>query len=311
MSKKKEKIILAGGTGFIGQSLAKYFSQRGYRITILTRNPDKFNSNDKINYVKWDGVNLSEWKKELEGTKVVINLSGRTVNCRYNEKNKQQIYDSRLNSTQVIGEAIVQCEHPPELWINAGSATIYRHALDRPMDEETGEFGEGFSVDVCQKWEAKFEEMQTPNTRKVFLRIAMVLGKEGGVMKPLYNLVKLGLGGTQGKGDQRISWIHELDFNYLVEWLMEHPEIEGTFNASAPDPQPNQVFMKMLRKVSGKSFGLPATRWMLELGAIFIQTETELITKSRWVIPKKVQELGFAFQYPKLEGALDEIINGE
>lgn len=310
MSEKQEKIILAGGTGFIGQSLANYFANKNYRVIILTRNPDKYQSINKINYVKWNGIDLDIWQKELEGAKAVINLAGRTVNCRYNEKNKKQIYDSRLKSTQVIGEAIVQCQIPPKLWVNAGSATIYRHALDRPMDEESGELGEGFSVDVCQKWEAKFEEMKTPQTRKVFLRIAMVLGKDGGVMGPLSNLVKLGLGGTQGKGNQRISWIHELDFSRLVEWLIEHPEIEGTFNASAPDPQPNRFFMKTLRKVSGVPFGLPATRWMLELGAIFMQTETELITKSRWVIPKKIQELGFKFQYPKLEEALRQIVRG-
>lgn len=301
-----KKMVIAGGTGFIGQSTAKYFIEKGFHLIILSRR--KQQNQENIRYVTWDGKTLGEWKDTLEGAEILINMAGRTVNCRYNEKNKQQIYDSRLYSTRILGEAVNQCKIPPKLWINAGSATIYRHALDRPMDEDTGEFGTGFSVDVCQKWEEAFHQIKTSSTRKVFLRIAMVLGKDGGVMTPMLNLVKWGLGGTQGKGNQYISWIHEQDFNRIVEWFMENPEKEGTFNCAAPNPVPNVDFMRTLRNVYKQPFGLPATRWMLELGAWCIGTETELIVKSRRVVPKKLLDAGFVFQYPQVKEAVINLI---
>lgn len=303
---KQRKIVIPGGTGFIGQEMAKHFVQQGDEVIILTRSQNK--RQDGIQYIQWDGKSLGAWTETFEGADAIINMAGRTVNCRYNAKNKQQIYDSRLFSTEVIGVAIAQCQNPPTLWINAGSATIYRHALDRPMDEETGEPGSGFSVDVCQKWEATFQRMETPQTRKLMLRIAMVLGKDGGVMPPFMNLVKRGLGGTQGKGNQYISWIHEHDFIRAIEWLITHEEVTGILNISSPHPEPNQKFMKTLREVMKRPFGLPATRWMLEIGAWFIGTETELIVKSRRVIPGRLQALGFEFQYPHLKDAFDEIV---
>ncbi|EAY28240.1 TIGR01777 family oxidoreductase [Microscilla marina] len=306
---KQRKIVIPGGTGFIGQVMARHFVAQGDEVIILTRK--KSTQKDGVQYVQWDGKNLDSWATTFEGADAVINMAGRTVNCRYNKKNKQQIYDSRLFSTEVIGVAIAQCEHPPALWINAGSATIYRHALDRPMDEATGEFGSGFSVDVCQKWEATFDKMKTPHTRKLMLRIAMVLGREGGVIPPFMNLVKRGLGGTQGKGNQFISWIHEYDFVRIIEWLMAHKEVTGVLNVSSPHPEPNQKFMKTLRQVMNVSFGLPATQWMLEIGAWFIGTETELIVKSRQVVPGRLQALGFTLKYPYLKEAFEEIIHGQ
>lgn len=306
---KQRKIVIPGGSGFIGQAMAKHFVQQGDEVVILTRSQNR--RQDGVQYIQWDGKSLGAWTEAFEGADAIINMAGRTVNCRYNAKNKQQIYDSRLFSTEVIGVAIAQCQHPPTLWINAGSATIYRHALDRPMDEETGELGNGFSVDVCQKWEATFQRMETPQTRKLMLRIAMVLGKDGGVMPPFMNLVKRGLGGTQGKGNQYISWIHEHDFVQAIEWLMAHEKVTGILNIASPHPEPNQKFMKTLRKVMKHPMGLPATRWMLEIGAWFIGTETELIVKSRRVVPGHLQALGFKFQYPHLNDAFEEIVLGK
>lgn len=306
--KQARKIVIPGGTGFIGQVMAKHFATQGDEVIVLTRGNSE--QKDGVQYVQWDGKTLGGWANTFEGADAIINMAGRTVNCRYNEKNKQQIYDSRLFSTEVIGVAIAQCKQPPTLWINAGSATIYRHALDRPMDEATGELGSGFSVDVCQKWEATFHKMKTPHTRKLMLRIAMVLGREGGVMPPFMNLVKRGIGGTQGKGNQYISWIHEYDFVRVIEWLMAHEEVTGILNVASPNPEPNQKFMKTLRQILNVPFGLPATKWMLEIGAWFIGTETELIVKSRRVVPGRLQELGFELKYPDLREAFEEIIKG-
>lgn len=306
--KQARKIVIPGGTGFIGQVMAKHFAAQGDEVIVLTRKTNE--QKNGVQYVQWDGKTLGDWANTFEGADAIINMAGRTVNCRYNEKNKQQIYDSRLFSTEVIGVAIAQCKQPPTLWINAGSATIYRHALDRPMDEATGELGSGFSVDVCQKWEATFHKMQTPHTRKLMLRIAMVLGREGGVMPPFMNLVKRGIGGTQGKGNQYISWIHEYDFVRVIEWLIAHKEVTGILNVASPNPESNQKFMKTLRQILNVPFGLPATKWMLEIGAWFIGTETELIVKSRRVVPGRLQELGFELKYPDLREAFEEIIKG-
>lgn len=261
-----KKMIIAGGAGFLGQSIIDSFNE--YEIVVLSRNvlPQKH----YVKYIKWDGKSLGDWTKELENSTVVINLTGRSVDCRYNEKNRKEILESRVNATTVIGEAIKKCVNPPALWINAASATIYRHALDRAMDEETGEFGEGFSVDVCKKWEAAFNEITLSNTRKVILRIAMVLGKNGGVMPVMTRLVRLGLGGTQGKGNQYVSWIHECDFQNVIKWIIAHEEIVGTYNCSSPNPISNAGFMKLLRKACKVPFGISPNRFMLEVGAMII-----------------------------------------
>ncbi len=305
---EKQKIILSGGTGFLGDSLIRYFKQSGlYEIIVISRK--KATEKNGVKYLQWDGENLGEWADALENATALINLAGRTVNCRYTEKNKKEIFDSRLKSTAVLGLAIQQCAHPPKLWINSASATIYRHALDRPMDDETGEIGKGFSVEVCLAWEKTFNEIKTPHTRKIALRLAIVLGKNAGALTPLANLVKLGLGGTQGPGNQYLSWLHEEDFFRMLLFFMENKELEGTFNCSSPNPQPNKIFMKTLRKVMGIPFGMPQPVWLLELGARMIQTETELILKSRRVVPSALLKAGYQFAYPDLENALKEILN--
>jgi len=302
----QQTIIIAGGAGFMGKSLASYYQQEtDYKIKILSRQrlPEK----DGIEYVYWDGKTLDAWKDALEGSLMLINLAGRTVNCRYNEKNKQQILESRIFSTQILGEAIQQCQEPPKIWVNAASATIYRHAEDRPMDEETGEIGKGFSVSVCLEWEKAFNTIETLHTRKIALRVAMVLGKNGGVMVPFQRLAYLGLAGTQGKGSQYVSWIHEYDFYRLLRFLEKHETLQGTFNASSPNPIPNKEFLQKLRKELGVWFGLPQPEWLVKFGAWLIGTEAELVLKSRRVIPKTLQELGFTFRYPIVENAFKEI----
>jgi uncharacterized protein len=303
-------IIITGGTGYLGQLLTEYFTQQSHRVVVLSR--QKREDAKLVCFASWDGETPGPWVSELEGACAVINLAGRTVNCRYNAKNKQEIYDSRLRSTRILGQAIAACKNPPQLWINSSSATIYRHALDRSMDEATGELGTGFSVDVCQQWEKVLAETQTPKTRKVALRSAMVFGPgRGGVMEAFHRLVKFGLGGTMGKGTQFVSWIHAEDFARAIQWVMECPDLEGPINCASPNPLPNTEFMRTFREICRQPIGLPATRWMLELGAVFLRTETELLLKSRRVVPKKLLDSGFQFKYPRLREALGNIVNSK
>jgi uncharacterized protein (TIGR01777 family) len=316
---KNKKIIIAGGTGFIGQEMTRYFGKEN-KIVILTRqavhtknNRNKYNSlseKDLLNtrFVKWDGKTTGSWTTELEDADLIINLAGKTVNCRYTAANKKEIFDSRTDAVQAIGDAVRKCNNPPRLWINASSATIYRHALDRPQDEYNGEIHNGFSVQVCRKWEKTFYEQNTPSTRKVAIRMAITLGP-GGVLIPYFNLLKFALGGQQGNGEQMYSWVHIDDTCRMIEWIQSHEELEGTYNCSSPYPVPNKVFMQTLRKTTGQLFGLPAFVWMLKIGALLIGTETELVLKSRWVLPTRILETGFQFKYPLLKDALADIVN--
>jgi len=315
---KNKKIILAGGTGFIGQEMTKYFGKKN-NIVILTRQVknEKTNRNDynslseddlkNVRYVKWDGKTSGDWITELNDADLIVNLAGKSVNCRYNEKNKNEIFDSRTDAVKAIGEAIGKCNRPPSLWINASSATIYRHAEDRPQDESTGEFHDDFSVQVCKRWEKVFYDQATSQTRKVALRMAITLGP-GGILVPYFNLLKFGLGGRQAGGNQMYSWVHIEDTCRMIEWIWDHKEIEGTYNCSSPNPVKNKEFMRILRKITGHVVGLPAYKWMLQIGAPIIGTEIELVLKSRWVVPTKILETGFQFNHPFLENALSDIV---
>ncbi len=316
---QNKKIIIAGGTGFIGQAIAKYFGKEN-EIVILTRGikNEKTNAHGHqldntshtfhIKYVLWDGKNIGAWSDEVNGADIIINLSGKTVNCRYNEKNKREILNSRVDATRVIGEAINKTTRPPKLWINASSTTIYRHAMDKPQDEITGEIENDFSVQVCKRWEEAFYEQHTPFTRKIALRMAITLG-EGGIMQPYFNLLKFGLGGRQGSGRQMYSWVHVLDTCRMIKWMADNPNMEGTYNCCSPHPVSNAVFMQTMRKATGHKIGLPAYTWMLKIGAALIGTETELVLKSRWVLPTKVLKEGFQFQYAHLQNALQDIVS--
>jgi uncharacterized protein len=299
-----KKVILAGGSGFLGKCIVNHFKSTA-KIIVLTRGEPRKNEN--VQYVQWDGRTLGSWAELFEGTDVLINLNGKSVDCRYTERNKKLIYSTRLLATEVLGKAVLQCKNPPNLWINSSSATIYRHALDRPMDEETGDIGTGFSVDVCQQWEKTFNSIQTVSTRKVAIRTAIVLGKRGGALKPLRNLVKLGVGGKQGPGNQYFSWIHEQDFVNIIDFISGHDELNGELNVSNPYPITNEHIMRALRKVLGVPFGIPMPTWVLEFGAMLIGTETELVLKSRRVVPKRLLDAGYKFQFTTIEDALADL----
>ena len=303
---KYKKIVLAGGNGYLGKVLAKYYADKAEEIVILSRHEKQ--TENHVRTVVWDGKTRGKWTAELVNADIVINLCGKNVNCRYTEKNKASIIASRVNPTEILGAVIHDLLEPPKLWINVTSATIYRHAEDRPQDEESGEIGYGFSVDVCKAWEIAFNKFDTPKTRKITLRMGIVLGRDDSVFPRLLNLVKLGMGGKQGNGEQYVSWVHEHDVARSTEWFYDHPELEGVFNCTAPYAEKNAELMQLIRKNYGMPIGLPAPQWLLEIGAIVIGTETELILKSRWVIPKRLLDSGFVFQYEKADLAVKEIM---
>lgn len=303
---KNKRIIIAAGTGFIGKSLVTHFGEEN-DIIILTRSPRP--ATGRITYIWWDGKNTGDWVAALENADLLINLTGKSVNCRYTPQNKQVILDSRMNATRVLGTAIQALKNPPKVWINAGSATIYRHAEDRPMDEFNGEIANDFSVQVCKQWEQTFNDITLPHTRKIILRIGVTLGwQPGGVMQPYLNLIKFGLGGYQGSGRQMYTWIHITDVCRMIAWLYENEDQSGTYNCTAPNPVTNKVFMRSLRNTAGHLFGLPAPAPLLKIGAALIGTETELLLKSRWVLPSRALQAGFTFAFPQLTDAFRDIL---
>lgn len=269
---------------------------------------------DGIREVGWDGETLGSWAKVLDGADAVVNLAGRSVDCRYHARNRRLIMDSRINSTKVLGEAIAHCKSPPPVWLNSSTATIYKHSLARAMDEATGEIGatveakDAFSIDVATAWERTFNEAQVSGTRKVALRTAMVLSNSGSVFPVLRRLVRLGLGGKMGSGKQYVSWIHELDFCRAIEWILARRDMTGPVNLVAPHPLPNEEMMAILRKSFGVPVGLPATAWMLEFGAFLMRTETELIIKSRRVVPGRLLASRFEFHFPVFKGAAEDLV---
>ena len=304
---KYNKIVLAGGNGYLGGVLAKHFSSIADEVIILSRKPKAIEGNIKT--ILWDGKTEGDWVNNLNGASLMVNLCGKNVNCRYNDKNRQEIINSRVLPTNLLNRVIKELERPPLLWINITSATIYRHAEDQAQDEITGEIGYGFSIDVCKIWEETFFQVTNPKTRKIALRLGIVLGRKDGAFPWLLNLVKLGMGGKQGDGMQYVSWIHEQDVALSIEWLLDQKEIKGVVNCTAPDAIKNNELMKSLRKAYGVPFGLPAPAWLLEIGAKIIGTETELILKSRWVKPSVLLNSGFKFQYGFIDNAIHDILS--
>lgn len=298
------KVVIPGGSGFLGRSVAKKLIADGHEPVVITRSP----RTAEWRQVAWDGKSIGDWAAEMEGADAVLNLAGRSVNCRYNERNKAEIYASRLDSTRVIGQAIRAAKKPPPVWLNSSTATIYRHSEDRPMDEETGEIGKGFSVDVAQKWEAELEDADTPQTRKVAMRSAMVMGPEpGGPFEPFYQLARKGLGGPMGGGLQMVSWIHIDDFYRAMLWLIERG-LPSPVNVCAPGPLTNRDFVGEVVKAVGAKIALPMPRFAIEIGAFFMGTESELPMKSRWVVPKKLLDSGFEFRFPFWPEAARDIV---
>ncbi|MFT5646443.1 MAG: hypothetical protein ACI976_001125 [Aureispira sp.] len=302
------KLIIPGGSGFLGLQLARHFGAKGWMVYILSRQEKKSEGN--IRFLSWDGKTLGAWAKEIDGADAIVNMAGRTVNCRYNETNKKQILDSRIDSTRILGEAVAKAINKPKIWINSSSATIYQDTRGTlPANNEyDGKIGTDFSMNICKAWEKEFNAAPSDTVRKIALRSAIVIGKEpGGAMEYLINLSKLWLGGTQGGGQQFISWVHLNDFGRVVEFLIEQEHISGVINCAAPNPVTNQTFMKELRNAVGRSWGLPMPKFLLALGAVFLRTQTELVLKSRKVVSKRLEEEGFQFEYSTIQTAFKEI----
>ncbi|QNH63109.1 TIGR01777 family oxidoreductase [Hymenobacter sediminicola] len=297
------KLILAGGNGFLGQHLARHFTHLGYEVVTLGRSA-------KPGTVHWNGRTLGPWAAELEGAAVLINLAGRTVDCRYNATNKYAIIRSRTESTRVLAEAVAACRNPPAVWLNSSTATIYQHTEDeQPANTEaTGQLGRTFSEMVAQQWEAEFNLAYVPHTRRVALRTAIVLGADGGALPVMARLARLGLSTQQGNGCQWVSWLHIQDFCRAVEFLVARPQLKGVFNLCAPTPLPNAALMQLLDAHYRPRWHLPQPRWLLEIGAFLLRTETELILKSRKVVPQRLLEAGFRFQFPSCEAALTDLL---
>ncbi|MFL5341041.1 MAG: TIGR01777 family oxidoreductase [Gemmataceae bacterium] len=307
------KIVIPGGSGQVGTILARHFHAAGHDVLALGRksNPAPWRT------AVWDARTRGDWTAELEGADVVINLAGRSVNCRYTPANRLEILESRVQSTHVVGEAIARSARPPRVWLQASTATIYAHRFDAAHDEATGILGGSepkapdtwrFSIDVATKWEQVLNEVDTPRTRRVAMRSAVTFSPDrGGIFDTLLGLVRHRLGGKSGNGRQYVSWIHDADFVRAVEWLIAHDELSGPVNLASPNPLPNAEFMRELRRAWGARIGLPASEWMLELGARLLGTETELVLKSRRVVPGRLLASGFEFQFPNWRDAARDL----
>lgn len=295
------KITIAGGSGFLGQSLKEYFKNQNHEVLILTRSP-KFRGD-----VLWNGKDTGGWCKEIDGTEVLINLSGKSVDCRYTDKNKKAIYTSRTEPTSTLHDYIFAADIKPKIWLNASSATAYIHAETERMTESEGRTGDDFSMNVCKEWERSFFAKKYPTMRQVAMRTSIVLGDTGGAFPKLRKVTKLGLGGKQGHGNQMVSWIHITDFCRAINFIIKNETLNDVVNITSPHPVSNEVMMKFLRKKYNMAFGLNQSVALLEIGALIMGTETELLLKSRNVYPEKLQKAGFRLQYSNLEDALLEL----
>ena len=307
------KMVIPGGSGQLGRMIQTALHAAGHQAVVLTRHPTQPTD------VRWDGEVLDSWTKEIDGADIVLNLAGRTVNCRYTPKNLNQMLMSRTNSTEVIGQAIGLAKKPPPLWLQMSTATIYAHRFDKPNDEETGLIGGNEkdvpkywkqSIDIAQAWENKLTHANTPNTRKIALRTAMVMApSKGGVFEVLYHLTKLGLGGAIGGGQQYISWIHAHDFIDALHFIANNEKLEGPIILASPNAIPQKEFQQILRSAAKISLGLPATKWMAEVGAFILRTDTELLLKSRRVYPQRLISAGFNFRFPDWNSAAIDLVN--
>ncbi|MDV2581981.1 TIGR01777 family oxidoreductase [Alkalibacillus haloalkaliphilus] len=301
-----KRVVLAGGSGFLGTSLADYLTEEGYDVVILTRSDSKIAENG-VRYVQWDGATLGEWTSEVDGSFAVVNFTGKSVNCIYTKANKEEIISSRLNSVHVVSDAINQAENPPSALIQAGSLAIYGDT--REECDENAPHGDGFSVEVCEKWEEAFFNQTFDETRQVLFRIGFVLGQNGGALEPLEKLTRLGLGGTVGSGKQYISWLHINDLNKLFHEAIEDERYNGVYNATGPNPVTNKTFMRELRQAMGKGWAPPAPTPFVWLGAYTVmRTEPNLALTGRNCVPRKLEEEGFQFQYTNLKETLKELV---
>lgn len=298
-------LVIAGGNGFLGRHVARAFVDADWHVTVLTRSDGTV---DGATAVRWDGRTVDKWAKSLDGADALLNLAGRSVNCRYDARHRAEILNSRVDSTRALGEAIARCGTPPAVWLNSSTATIYRDARDRPQDEATGELGSGFSVGVGKAWEETFFAAPV-SVRRVALRTAMVMGRgAGGPFSVFRTLARVGLGGAMGPGTQRVSWLHVEDFVAALRFLIERRDLDGAINLVAPDVPTNAEFMRTLRGAIGMPIGLPAPTPLMTIGAFFMRTETELPLKSRWVAPGRLRDAGFAFAHPTWVAAARNLV---
>jgi len=308
------RVVIPGGSGQVGTILARALHRDGHHVVVLSRAPTRA----PWRVVSWDVATSGDWVQEVDGADVVVNLAGRSVNCRYTAGNLEKILRSRLDSTRAVGSAIARASRPPRVWLQASTATIYAHRYDAPNDEASGIIGGGepdvpaywaFSIRVAREWEQALAEADTPRTRRVAMRSAMVMSPDGGgIFDTLLTLARRGLGGRAGSGRQFMSWVHEHDFVKAVYWLIDNNAIDGAVNISSPNPLPQAEFMRILRRAAGVPIGLPAATWMLEIGAFFMRTDTELVLKSRRVIPGRLLESGFRFRFPDWPAAADDLV---
>jgi len=311
------RIVIPGGSGQVGRLLAHHFHAQGHEVSVLSRGP----SVEPWRTVYWDGRTVGLWTEELEGADVCINLTGRSINCRYTAANRTAIYNSRIQTTELLGAVIAGLAAPPKVWMNASSATLYRHSLDQEMDEATGIVGSEeadapetwkFTMGVASDWEAAFFRSHTPHTRKIALRTSLVFSPTPGtVFSVLLNLVRMTLGGTQGNGRQYVSWMHEVDYARAIQFLIEHDELDGGINMTAPHPLRNREFMRALRMAWGNGNeinGLPAPALLIELGALLMRTESELVLKSRCVVPGRLLDAGFDFEFTDWPEAANDLV---
>ncbi|MDQ3918698.1 MAG: TIGR01777 family oxidoreductase [Acidobacteriota bacterium] len=299
------RIVLAGGSGFLGRALSGELARAGYEVVVLTRKLRKGSSH--VRQVHWDGRSVGAWARELEGAAAVVNLAGRSVDCRHTRKNRREIVRSRVGSVEAVGRAIAACEVPPKVLVQAGSLAIYGDAGPRVCDE-SAPAGTGFPVEVCRRWERAFDALELPATRKVLLRIGFVLGRDGGALPLLARLARLYLGGTIGAGRQYISWLHVRDFCRIVLWSVEREEARGVFNATGPAPVTNAEFMCELRCALKRPWSPRVPAWLVRLGSFFLRTEAELALTGRRCIPDRLVEQGFKFVYTNLEAALADLL---
>ena len=301
-----KKLIIAGGTGFLGEVLLKHFENQFEKIVILTRGNSI--QKGKVDYIQWNTKALTGWEAELEDATVLINLAGESVDCRYSDKNKKKILSSRIDSTEILNLAILQCKNPPQHWLNSSTATIYRHSEDKEMSEQNGEIGNDFSENVAKDWENTFFKTETPLTIKTAMRTSIVLGKNGGAFLPLKKLTQLGFGGKQGNGNQFISWIHEKDFARALEFILKN-KIKGIVNIVAPNPVTNSEFMCTLKKALNVPIAIPTPKSLLKFGAFLISTEAELVLKSRNVVPERLLQQGYSFDYDEIRDAFKQLLS--
>jgi uncharacterized protein (TIGR01777 family) len=307
------KVVIPGGTGQVGNMLVRAMQARGDEVVVLSRG-----GASAARVVAWDGKSLGAWAAEIDGADVVVNLAGRSVNCRYTQANMREMMSSRVDSTRVVGEAIAAASRPPRVWLQMSTATIYAHRFDAPNDELTGRIGGdepdvprywSFSIDIARAWEREQNEARTPATRKVALRTAMVMSPDrGGVFDVLLGMTRRGLGGAVAGGQQLVSWIHERDFVRAIERLIADDAIDGAVNVCAPNPLAYREFMAALRAAAGVGIGLPATKWMAEIGAFVLRTDTELLFKSRYVVPRRLLDAGFAFEFARWPDAACDLV---